>query len=65
MHYGFYPDYDEEDEIPDTVKTPEAKEIKIDPEYKCVRCGDWFKDVHPNEPDNKFRCYCCRSYPYR
>lgn len=67
--YGFYPSYCDDDEEPDTQREGfmaiEKPKPKYDPEYKCIRCGDWHKDVHPNQEDGTFKCYLCRQNSYR
>lgn len=30
---------------------------------KCDKCYDWVSMAVSNMPDNKFRCYRCRSHP--
>lgn len=32
---------------------------------KCDRCGDFCHQAQPNQPNDVFVCYSCRTNPYR
>jgi len=53
------------DEVPPTKREAGLCKVEKQAEYKCIRCKDWFKDVEPNQPNNEFKCFLCRTYTYR
>ena len=44
--------------------------IRIQPNHdplndgcKCEKCSEWVPMAYPNLPNNKFKCYRCRTHP--
>lgn len=33
--------------------------------YACCRCGDFYFQSEPNQPDGTMKCWSCRTYPFR
>lgn len=33
--------------------------------YACCRCGDFYFQSEPNQPDGTMKCWACRTYPFR